>query len=274
MTTSDQHDQHTPTDRFRRWARTMIAHRLGDPADRHRAGPAHEIYQSSTMGALLDGVYEGDVTIAELLTHGDFGLGTFNRLDGEMVVLDGICYHLWSDGSAAPAEPMDRTPFAVVTRFEPQGNIRVTKPMGRAEVIALIDKVIPSANLVHAVRITGTFGSVRTRTVMKQTPPYPSLVQATEGQAETTFTDTAGTLAGFRSPDYEQGISVAGYHLHFLDAHRGSGGHALDFRLDDGDIDISTASEFHLSLPRSGKFLNADLSTDRMAEQIRRTEGG
>ncbi|MFF3751907.1 acetolactate decarboxylase [Streptomyces sp. NPDC002018] len=267
-------DHHASTERFRRWARTMIAHRLGDPALRRRARPAREIYQSSTMGALLDGVYEGDVTIAELLTHGDFGLGTFNRLDGEMVILDGTCYHLWSDGSAAVAVPTARTPFAVVTRFDPQGSIRVTEPTERAAVIALIDRVIPSANLVHAIRITGAFGSVRTRTVMEQTPPYRPLVQATEGQVERTFTDTGGTLAGFRSPDYEQGISVAGYHLHFLDAARESGGHALDFRLDEGEIAISTASEFHLSLPRSGKFLEADLSTDHLGEQIRQTEGG
>ena len=70
------------------------------------------------MGALLDGVYDGDVTIAEILRHGDFGLGTFNHLDGEMVILDGICYHLRADGSATVADDADRTPFAAVTRFK------------------------------------------------------------------------------------------------------------------------------------------------------------
>ena len=71
----------------RRWAHAMAAHRCG-----------REVYQTSTMGALLDGVYEGDVTTRELLRHGDFGLGTFNRLDGEMLVLDGVCYQLRGDG--------------------------------------------------------------------------------------------------------------------------------------------------------------------------------
>jgi acetolactate decarboxylase len=32
--------------------------------------------------------------VRELLRHGDFGLGTFNRLDGEMLVNDGVCYQL------------------------------------------------------------------------------------------------------------------------------------------------------------------------------------
>ena len=78
--------------RLRDWLHALVAHRHGS-----------EVYQTSTMGALLDGVYDGDVTIAELLTHGDFGLGTFNHLDGEMVVLDGVCHHLRSDGSATVA---------------------------------------------------------------------------------------------------------------------------------------------------------------------------
>ena len=70
----------------------------------HRDQADHAVYQTSTMGALLDGVYDGDVTIAELLRHGDFGLGTFNHLDGEMLVLDGVCYQLRGDGSAAVAD--------------------------------------------------------------------------------------------------------------------------------------------------------------------------
>ena len=91
---------------LRGWARAMLAHRHGS-----------EVYQTSTMGALLDGVYDGDVTIRELLRHGDFGLGTFNGLDGEMLVVDGVCYQLRGDGSARVADPEQRTPFAVVTWF-------------------------------------------------------------------------------------------------------------------------------------------------------------
>src|ERR1700757_1765539 len=92
---------------LRGWAHAMLAHHHG-----------REVYQTSTMGALLDGVYDGDVTIRELLRHGDFGLGTFNGLDGEMLVLDGVCYQLRSDGSAQVAESDQRTPFGVVTWFD------------------------------------------------------------------------------------------------------------------------------------------------------------
>ncbi|MDU7769054.1 MAG: acetolactate decarboxylase, partial [Serratia marcescens] len=78
-----------------------------------------EIYQISLMSALIDGVYEGETTIAELLKHGDFGLGTFNHLDGELIAFDQEIHQLRADGSARPAGLQQQTPFAVVTFFQP-----------------------------------------------------------------------------------------------------------------------------------------------------------
>ena len=112
-------------DRFRHWAATLLAHQ--------RAGS--EVYQFSTIGALLDGVYDGDVTVAEILRHGDFGLGTFNHLDGEMVVLDGVCYRVRADGTATRADPTDRSPFAAVTRFHADFGFDITEPTGMAAVL-------------------------------------------------------------------------------------------------------------------------------------------
>ncbi|MEV4357973.1 acetolactate decarboxylase [Nonomuraea sp. NPDC004186] len=129
-------------------------------------------------------------------------------------------------------------------------------------------------NLIHAIRVTGTFAQVRTRTVMAQTPPYPPLTDATADEPVTRFTDVAGTLAGYRTPDYEQGISVAGYHLHFIDDQHAHGGHSLDFELAYGEIAVSSSADLHLSLPRSEAFLAANLSPTDIAAQIRQSEGG
>ncbi|OJZ69963.1 alpha-acetolactate decarboxylase [Mycobacterium paraffinicum] len=225
------------------------------------------------MSALLEGVYDGEVTVAEILRHGDFGLGTFNHLDGEMVILDGICYRLRADGTASRAAPTDRSPFAAVTRFHSDFEIAIQTRTGRAEVTEAIDRQITSANLIYAIRITGHFAELHTRTVMAQQPPYPPLTQATEEQAEKVFADVAGTVVGFRTPDFEQGISVAGYHLHFLNADRTGGGHILDFTLKRGDVAVSGASQLHLSLPTSGGFLGAQLSGTDIAERINRAEG-
>lgn len=258
---------------FRRWAMTMLAHMSGTHGGRHDAQRAREIYQTSTMGALIDGVYDGDVTIGELLRHGDFGLGTFNHLDGEMVILGGSCYHLRADGSARVADDGDLTPFATVTWFRPDITIPVRASMDRAALTALIDEALSSENLVYAIRVNGTFDEVRTRTVMEQRPPYPPLTEAAKGQRECNFHSVAGTLAGFRTPDYEQGIAVAGYHMHFIDHDRRQGGHALDYRLETGTIEVSSRSELHLSLPRTSQFLASNLASESLAQQIRQAEG-
>jgi alpha-acetolactate decarboxylase len=255
----------TAHDRFRHWAAAMIAQQYGGAPD---------LYQSSTMGALLDGIYDGDVTIAEILRHGDFGLGTFNHLDGEMVILDGVCYHLRADGSATVSAGTERTPFAAVTRFHADHTVEFAQPTKRAGATAQIDNLIGSENLMYAIRISGRFSDMGTRTVLAQTPPYPPLIETTQHQTVTRFTDVVGTLAGFRMPDYDQGISVAGYHLHFLNDNHSKGGHALDFQMIHGEARICTISELHLSLPRTPDFLAANLATTDVAEQIRRTEGG
>ncbi len=261
-------DQHSGAyERFRHWAATLLTHQ------RAAAGDHAEAYQFSTISALLEGVYDGDVTVADLLRHGDFGLGTFNHLDGEMVILDGVCYRLRADGTASRAAPTDRTPFAAVTRFHSDFEIPIQTRTDRAELIGAIDRQIKSANLIYAIRIIGQFSELHSRTVMAQKPPYPPLTQATEEQAETVFTDVSGTVVGFRTPDFEQGISVAGYHLHFLNSDRTGGGHVLDFSLEHGEVAVSEASQLHLSLPTSGGFLGAQLSGTDLAERISKAEG-
>ena len=255
---------------FRSWAASMLSERY---RARHGTDVAREVFQTSTMAALLDGIYDGEVTISQLLTHGDFGLGTFNHLDGEMVVLDHVCYHLRSDGSASIAADHDLTPFAAVTWFAAETKISVSSPISRTDLTAKLDSQVDSTNLIHPIRIAGRFRRVQTRTVKAQTVPYPPLTEATAGQAITEFTDVDGTLAGFRTPDYEQGISVAGYHLHFLDQSRSQGGHALDFEFSEGEIAISTATQLHLSLPTTQAFLTAHLSLDDVAAQIHQAEG-
>jgi acetolactate decarboxylase len=247
---------------LRLWAQAILARRHGK-----------EIYQTSTMGALLEGVYEGNVTIRELLRHGDFGLGTFNGLDGEMLVLDGVCYQLRGDGSVTTADLDELTPFAAVTWFHPDRTIDVSVPCDRAALKARIDEALESPNLMVAVCVTGDFSTMRTRTVTEQHQPYRAFTEATQDQEELIFADVSGTLAGFRMPDYEQGISVAGYHSHFIDKDRKCGGHTLDYQLVRGTIEIAVRSELHLSLQRTQQFLEAELSQADLDSRIRQTEG-
>ena len=135
----------------------MLAHRDRHHRLHHDADAAHEVFQTSTISALLAGVYDGELTVRELLAHGDFGVGTFDQLDGEMVVLDGTCYRLRSDGSARIADPSTHTPFAAVTDFVPDATARIDERSTREQVCHLADGLVTGANLIYAVRIVGQF---------------------------------------------------------------------------------------------------------------------
>lgn len=232
----------------------------------------HPVYQTSLMAALLDGIYDGDITIGELLGHGSFGLGTFNALDGEMIILDGHCFQLRSDGSCTPARMDQKTPFAAVTNFVTHARREITEPMTRDQVSEIVDSMTVSPNYLYALRITGKFSMVRTRTVVRQTKPYPPMVQASDGEPIQEFDNVEGIVAGFRTPLYEQGISVPGCHVHFVTTERTAGGHVLDFTMESGVVELCIGTDLHLSLPRTDDFVDANLTPEDLAAQIQMTE--
>ena len=115
------------------------------------------------MSALMAGIYEGDAAYGQIRKHGDFGVGTFNDLDGEMVGFDGTFYQLRSDGSVRPVTDDQKTPFAVVTFFRPEQELDVAQPMTKSQLMTAIEQAT-DANLFSAVRVDGIFNEVRTRT--------------------------------------------------------------------------------------------------------------
>ncbi|HEX3946105.1 MAG TPA: acetolactate decarboxylase [Acidimicrobiales bacterium] len=253
-------------------ARTVAAHYDGDNRLHDDGGRAHQIYQSSTMTALLDAVYDGGLTYGQLAGHGDFGVGTFNELDGEMIAVDGDFFQLRSDGTASPVTPDELTPFAAVTFFRGDAHRQLDGPMDLAAVEELLDGLLPSPNLFYAVRIDGRFSSVVTRTVARQHRPYRPLVEVTKTQTERTFVDLVGTIAGFRAPDYAQGLTVAGYHLHFIDQDRAHGGHVLDLTLEGGLLQVDQDADLHVELPETPDFLAADLDGRDVAAEVQAAE--
>jgi acetolactate decarboxylase len=189
-----------------------------------------------------------------------------------MVGFDGMFYQLRSDGSARPVTADQKTPFAVVTFFQPEHELDVLQQMTKSDLLAMIEKAT-NANLFSAVRVDGIFDEVRTRTVQRQARPFPSLTEAAKHQAEKVFTDVQGTLAGFRSPTYAQDIGVAGFHLHFLRQDKQAEGHALDYRLRAGMVQICTAHDLRVELPTSAEFLKTNFEDKALSEKIKAAEG-
>jgi acetolactate decarboxylase len=233
----------------------------------------HVIFQASSIDALLDGAYDGDLTFAELAAHGDFGIGTRQQLDGEMVALDGEFWSVSSDGIVHRVPPQARTPFAVVLFFAPGPPLALAGPLNHAALKARIDAAVPRDAVCIALRVRGRFAAMRVRSVPRQSPPYPPLAEVAARQVEFELSETTGTLVGFRFPDYAQGLEVAGYHLHYLSDDRRHGGHVLDFTLRDGVAEWDLSSEMHLEVPAGLTASGPDTSTAKR-ELLRRTEGG
>ena len=142
----------------------------------HAAEP-RRLFQTSTLQALMAGVYDGDLTFQALARHGDFGLGTFDALDGEMIALDGIFYQIKADGRVSPVAGSMKTPFAEVTFFKAGRTHMIEMPLNYQQLLDYVDRLLPSPNLPYAIRIDGLFTSVKTRSIPRQQKPYPPLAR-------------------------------------------------------------------------------------------------
>jgi acetolactate decarboxylase len=238
--------------------------------------PQHTLFQVSTSGALVQGVYERAVSSRFLLNYGDFGLGTFENLDGEMVVLDGEIYQVRSDGKVLHITADVGTPFAVVTHFTADQDQTIENTSSFEEITKICDQYRDSDNLFYAFRIDGRFAHIHTR-AMKATLDGLPLAKAAAIQPEFEFADVEGTLVGIWAPQFSSALSVAGYHFHFLSEDRTKGGHLLECSGENLRVRVDRLNDVHLSLPESEEFLRADLTKDTSkdlayAEQIHKKE--
>lgn len=232
-----------------RWIRSLHVESMRR-ADLHEEREPHVLFQASTIGALLDGAFEGDLSFAELAEHGDLGLGTLNHLDGEMVALDGEFFRAGVDGSISPVPPGERTPFAVVTRFEPTIDEHLPdQELAHEELLAQLDALLPAGVSSAAIRLDGRFDLLRARSVPRQQPPYRPLTEVVADQHVFELADIKGTMLGFRFPVYAEGIEVGGYHLHFVSSDRSRGGHVLDSRSRGLRARLDPSDDLHVELP-------------------------
>lgn len=255
-----------------RWIRSLHVESLRR-AELHREREPHVLFQASTIGALLDGAFDGDLRFAELAEHGDLGLGTLNALDGEMIAVDGRFYRADVEGRLNEIDPGERTPFAVVAEFEPTIDATLGDRLDHAALLTALDELVAAETPSFAVRLDGRFELVRARSVPRQRPPYRPLGEVVAEQHVFELHDVEGTMLGFRFPAYAEGIEVAGYHLHFLDAGRERGGHVLDSRSSGLRARIDPSADLHVELPPAIDLADPDLAAATHAA-IARVEGG
>ena len=230
------------------------------------AAETGRLFQTSTLQALMAGVYDGDLTFQELARHGDFGLGTFEALDGGMIALDGAFYQIKADGRVSPVAGAMKTPSAEVTFFKAGRRHMIEMPLNYRQLLDYVDRLLPSPNLPYAIRVDGHFSSVKARSIPRQQKPYPPLAQAAEKQVVFELANVKGVIVAFRHPAYLAGVNMAGYHCHFIAADRRAGGHLPDCRVEGATVAVAALTNFSLRLPDSQEFLQSDLTGDRCQE--------
>ena len=219
------------------------------------------LYQVSTANALVEGIYDGAVRVSTLRKHGDLGLGTFENLDGEMVILDGHFFQVRSDGSVREAGDDALSPFAVVTYFKSDLTDDLPLCPDLSSLFTRFDRLRHTDNFFFALRVDGEFDYVLTRAMCRTEERVP-LAKAAAVQPEFEFHDISGTLVGFWTPEYAKTLNVPGYHLHFLSKDHTGGGHLLQCRGHQLRLQIQREGNYRIAFPENNDFINADLPKD------------
>lgn len=214
------------------------------------------VYLSSPADAMMKGIYKETATIGDVKLHGNFGLGTFDDLDGEMVMLDGMAYRIKTDGRTAIAGDDVKTPFACATFFNPVSFDEIEGEIDHREFLALMERITPSENMFYGIRIDGVFSRVKLWSVPKQDPNRPI---AHVRPAISTFWDVYGTLAGFYTPKFLKALGIPGFHFHFLTDDRTFGGHLKECTLRHARISVQFISRIELDLPSTFDFMTTSM---------------
>jgi acetolactate decarboxylase len=224
------------------------------------------VYQVSTIDALLQGSCEGAMPYGEVKKHGDFGIATFDSLDGEMIAFGGDFYQIKADGQVVSVTDDMTTPFGTVTFFSPDHSFHIAYAANFSDFSRQAEAVLPSRNHLYAVQINGEFPYIKARSIPRQETPNSRLVDAAANQSIFEFRQTRGTVVGFWTPDLIEGLNVPGFHLHYLTEDRTAGGHILDFILENATVEMDITSRFTMVLPDEGSFSEIDLSGDLSRE--------
>ncbi|MGB1011794.1 MAG: acetolactate decarboxylase [Thiolinea sp.] len=223
------------------------------------------LYVSAPVNALIKGIYQENTTIHDVLQHGDFGLGTFNHLDGEMVALDGKVFQLKADGKAYEVSSDTRTPYACVNFFTPDSEEMIEQELSFSDLTELLERMLPSPNMIYAIRIEGDFNYIKVRSVPRQENYHP-LVEVAREQLEYEHHNVSGSMAGYWTPTFMEALTVPGYHLHFLSQNRQYGGHLLACQTKNIRIAIQHLPKLEVGLPVSLDYLTAEFTRDLTAD--------
>jgi len=251
----------------------------------------NDIFQFSTVSALIAGLATSGPQAAQLTGYGTHGLGTFTNLDGEMIMLDGKAWHMTtsSDGQlpiVKPAGAQQMLPFVQVTKFMPAFRSALSTGFSKDELVDYFAGAggegggTGGPNSFVPFSVTGSFKSVNVRIAGPRSHERENLAEVTARAKKWDLKDVKGTMFGVASPEWMQGVTVGGVHAHFLsDEGEGSGaqevrkgGHVLGFETGEKAVlEWAVTGRYHLGFPGDENWENLDLMADTAG--IRKAEG-
>jgi len=206
------------------------------------------LFQLAAFNTFSEGNYLGVMSCGELAKHGDFGLGTLDGLNGELLVLNGISYQIPADGKPVQIAPSEMIPYASITFFSSDKTLTVAD-LNYTQLKTQLDNALPSQGAIYAIKVSGTYDYAKTRSPQKQTQPYPALTDALKTQSVFTLSNVSATAVGFWFPNSMNGVDYAGYHLHLLTDDYTAGGHLLDCIIRNATVEIDQINKYNLVLP-------------------------
>ena len=223
-----------------------------------------KFYQYSIWWAFVNKVFDGDLKVNELKKHGDIGLGSFDFLDGELVMLDGIPYRIREDGEISVGEDNDEIVYANATFFDEDGVFKLENPSDYTSFQAQLDSLMPNENYFYAYVAHGTFESIKLGGVPKVAPPFDDGLDVLLPERPIfTGENITGTMIGFYCPEFIGNINAVGYHFHFISDDLKLGGHILEFRMKDAvEVRYDQMTEYQFTLPDNDTYENVTLDKE------------
>jgi len=211
------------------------------------------MYQASSYDMVESGNYYEVFTVDDMQRLGDFGLGGYEDLDGELTQIDGNIYQIRSDGTVSEPPGDTGICFANTVLFRPEYSLQFNNTLDKEALFSEINKSFSNHDAIYAYRIDGTYSNISVRSVPPQEEPYPSLAEVVGEQSIFNLENVSGTVSGFWFPEWMQGVNYAGFHTHFITDSRDAGGHVLDVTSENVTVSVQPIHRFTMIFAEDNK---------------------
>lgn len=232
------------------------------------------VYQEATLQNLMNGDYYGSISAADLAKKGDTGIGTFDALNGELIMTDGVIYRAAGDGSVEAVKSDEMIPYCTVSFMDADKEETIKDIKDFDSLLALLDERVKELgeNYFYMVKIEGTFPVMNARSEYSQKEPYKPLAEVLKtDQTFFNYENIEGTCVGIYCPSFMDGLNTPGWHLHFVSKDHDKGGHVTGLSISEAVLTLDQTPGFEMSLPDSEIFNKADFSVDQ-SEAIEEVE--